>query len=206
MATTSAAPPVPEVSASPDQGEHRVLIHGVDWKAYGAIRALVDSPGIRMAYADGVLEIMSPSRPHEGFKTRIGRLLELYALERDLPLYGYGSTTFRREPKETALEPDECYNLRPARADEDYPDLAIEVALTSGGLPRLKLYSRLGVREVWFWVNRGLRLYALGPEGYEEITRSRVLPDLDLESFVRFVLEEDEHEAVKGYRDALRTR
>ncbi len=115
------------------------------------VRELIDSPGIRMAFFDGVLEIMSPSRRHEVYKTQIARLLETYALERDVRLYGYGSTTFRSAPRETGLEPDECYVV--GRQMDEYPDLAIEVALTSGGLPKLPLYERLQVREVWFWAD-----------------------------------------------------
>ena len=62
----------------------------------------------------------------------IARLVEMYAADRDAPLYGYGSTTFRRELKERGLEPDECYCVG---ADlRTYPDLAIEVVTTSGGI------------------------------------------------------------------------
>jgi hypothetical protein len=30
------------------------------------------------------------------------------ALERDVPLNGYGSTTFRKRAKERGIDPDEC--------------------------------------------------------------------------------------------------
>ena len=59
-----------------------------------------------MTYLEGSLEIMSPSRRHEVEKKQIARLLELFCLERDIPLYGYGSTTFRKEEHERGLEPD----------------------------------------------------------------------------------------------------
>lgn len=39
------------------------------------------------------------------------RPIELFALETDTPLYGYGSTTIRREAGERGLEPDECYTV-----------------------------------------------------------------------------------------------
>jgi Uma2 family endonuclease len=155
-----------------------------------------------MAFFEGVLEIMSPSRRHEVIKTQLARLLETYALEREVPVYGYGSTTFRNAPRETGLEPDECYVV--GRQIDEYPDLAIEVALTSGGLPKLPLYERLGVKEVWFWVDDGLRLYALRGAGYEPIARSSVLPDLDIELLERHVRLDDQHAAAKAYRDALR--
>jgi Uma2 family endonuclease len=199
---TAAAPPLPSISAPPETGEQRVLLSGVDWRTYSAIRELIDSPGARMAFFEGVLEIMSPSRRHEAIKKQIARLLEAWALERDVPIHGYGSTTFRNALRETGLEPDECYVV--GRSLDDYPDLALEVALSSGGLPKLALYERLGVKEVWFWVDQSLRLFALGDDGYQAITRSAVLPELDVDLLARFVPLEDQHAAVKGFRDALR--
>jgi Uma2 family endonuclease len=201
--TTLSQPVVAAVSSPPQDGEHRVLLNGVDWRTYCAVRELIDSPGVRMAFFEGVLEIMTPSRRHEAYKTQIARLLETYALERDVRLYGYGSTTFRDELRDTGLEPDECYVV--GRQMDAYPDLAIEVALSSGGLPKLALYERLKVREVWFWTNDGLRLYGLTPGGYEPLARSSVLAELDLELLASFVRHEDQHEAVKGYREALRS-
>jgi hypothetical protein len=40
----------------------------------------------RIAFLDGALEIMSPSKDHERIKSYIGRLIEAYALERDIHL------------------------------------------------------------------------------------------------------------------------
>lgn len=39
--------------------------------------------------------------------------------------------TMREVPKEAGLEPDECYVIG---AEKEYPDLAIEVVWTSGGM------------------------------------------------------------------------
>jgi len=62
-----------------------------------------------MTYLEGVLELMSPSRDHAGIKTYFARLLEIYALERGLPLNGYGSTTFRKRAKERGLDVPEVW-------------------------------------------------------------------------------------------------
>src|SRR4051812_4062010 len=88
-----------------DADQHFVL-YGVSWERYEALRELLDDvPGLRMTYLEGTLEIMSPSRTHERVKTLVGRLIELYALEKDISLYGYGSMTFRKRAKERGLEP-----------------------------------------------------------------------------------------------------
>jgi Uma2 family endonuclease len=208
MVAVPSAPPkyidsvaYPAPSADVDQ---RIVLNGITWRDYCVLRELLDSPGVRMTYLEGSLEIMSPSRKHEDIKTRIARLLELYALERDMPLQGYGSTTFRSEPRERGLEPDECYVVGAPQA-EGYPDLAIEVTVTSGGLNKLAVYRGLGVREVWMWRDGAIAVYVLGPEGYEERSGSAVAPHIDLGAIARFAAMPDQHEALKGYRALLRS-
>ncbi|MGK3997496.1 hypothetical protein [Sorangium sp. So ce1024] len=79
------------------------MLHGVSWHTYVRLRDELDTPGLRMTYCEGTLELTRPSIEHEATKTCIARLIEIFALERDVPLYGYGSTTFRREAKATVL-------------------------------------------------------------------------------------------------------
>jgi Uma2 family endonuclease len=183
-------------------GEQRVLLFGVPWEAYVAFRDAVDTPGVRMTYIEGLLEIMSPLPAHDYAKTTIARLLEMFAIERDVPLNGYGSATFRSAAKARGLEPDECYCL--AHTLKDVPDIAIEVVLTSGGIEKLPVYEGLGVREVWFWEKDAFQLYALRVSGYEAIQASELVPGLDLEVLATFARRPDQHEAVKAYRDWLR--
>jgi Uma2 family endonuclease len=38
----------------------------------------------RFAYLEGQLEIMRPSKPHEPLKSRIGRLVEVWCIEREV--------------------------------------------------------------------------------------------------------------------------
>ena len=202
----AAAPilPFPEVPAAALAQDQFVVLHGVEWKTYCALRELFDSPGVRMTYLKGALEIMSPSRRHEGYKKRIARLLELFALERDLALSGYGSTTFRKAMAERGLEPDECYVLNRDLTDDDYPDIALEVVLSSGGINKLEVYRGLGVREVWFWYEARFHLYALGSTGYASIERSALIPELDFNELASFAEEPDQLAALKRYQARLR--
>jgi Uma2 family endonuclease len=192
----------PAAGSDSQVGEPRFTVYGVSWKAYVAIRKAFDRPSLRLSYLGGALEFMSPSDLHESFKKRIARLIELFALERDVPLYGYGSTTFRRRAREAGLEPDECYVL--GRELVKVPDLAIEVALTSGGVSKLEIYARLGVREVWFWTEAGFTLHALTGPGYEQIQASGLIPQLDVELLSRYVRRSDQPKAIREYRDAIR--
>jgi Uma2 family endonuclease len=185
-------------------GEQRVLLTGVPWDIYVSLRDAVDTPGVRMTYCEGALELMSPLPEHEETKTTIARLIEMYAIERDVPLYGYGSTTFRSKVKTHGLEPDECYCV--SHRLKDVPDIALEVVLTSGGLEKLPIYKRLGVREVWFWEQDAFHIHALRARGYEALRASEVMPGLDMDAVAGCVRRSDQHEAVKAFRGWLRDR
>lgn len=183
--------------------DQRVVLHGVSWKQYETILGIRgDAAGVRIAYLAGELELMSPSRGHERTKTLLARLLEAYAEERGIEFDGYGSLTMRSAPRECGAEPDECYDVG---GPKDRPDLAIEVVWTSGGLDKLDIYRGLGVREVWFWTRRGLELHALRGDRYERLERSEVLPDLDLDLLASFLGERSQTQAVRRYREALRS-
>jgi len=183
------------------EGEQRLLLHGVSWRDYLVLRELLDSPGLRMAYCEGALELMTPSEDHEHKKTLIARLVETYAIERDVPLDGKGSATYRKEAARRGLEPDECYFLGPRRGP--YPDIAIEVVIESGGIDKLDIYRGLGVQEVWFWHDGAFHLYALAADGYEKVTRSALVPGLDFDVLASFVVRDDQHQAVRDFRDRV---
>jgi Uma2 family endonuclease len=188
---------------APGDVDQRVILTAVTWKQYESLLELFgdDHPGVRLAYLEGDLEIMSPSRKHERIKTTLGRLVELYALERDIPLTGLGSTTFREVAKERGAEPDECYCTGP---EKEFPDIAVEVILTSGGINKLAIYEGLGVPEVWFWRAGALHVYGLGPDGYRRRDRSDLLPELDVARLASLAELPDQTQAVRAFRDFLR--
>ena len=194
----------PNRSASPSKrvGEQRFVINSVSWKDYTILRAALDVPGLRMTYLEGMLELMSPSPDHEQSKKLIARLVEIFAIERDVPLYGYGSTTFRHEAVERGAEPDECW-VRGGKLLA-MPDIALEVVMTSGGINKLTVYEKLGVPEVWFFEDDSFRLFALEAGGYVGIERSRIVPELDFGVLASYAARTDQHEAVVAYRDRLR--
>jgi Uma2 family endonuclease len=179
-----------------------VVLHGIPWKLYVALAdSRGDTAGPRFTYLDGELEIMSPGGRHESAKKFIARLLEIYALEKGVPLNGRGSETFRRARRRRAIEPDECYSVgKPGK----FPDLAIEVVVTHWGVDKLAVYEGLGVREVWVWRDGRITIYGLGARGYAVRPRSRVLPDLDVGLLASFVTEGDQTAAVRAYRERLR--
>ncbi|UBF30286.1 Uma2 family endonuclease (plasmid) [Kovacikia minuta CCNUW1] len=194
-----------------DDPEERRIISNVDWLQYEAL--LFDLGNVshyRVSYLDGVLEIVSPSRRHEIGKARIGDLLLIYFVETDTEYFPTGSTTFRKQEGQAGTEPDESYCIG---TDKAFPDLAIEVVVTSGGINRLELYRRLGVREVWFWQNNQFSIYHLREDapiqfaqtfGYEAINHSEVLPGLDMNLLAACVRNPNPLAAAKEFRQGVR--
>jgi Uma2 family endonuclease len=182
--------------------DHRVVMR-VPWAHYEAILALRgDTAGLRMSYLDGVLELMSPSKNHERFKSYIGCLVEAYAFERGIDLSPYGSWTLKYAPRGAGAEPDECYIVGSDQSKET-PDLVIEVIWTSGGIDKLEINRRLRVGEVWFCEDSQIRVYVLLGEQYEQTPRSACFPDLDLALMCSFLDRPTVTQAVREFRDAL---
>ncbi len=176
----------------------------VPWAHYEVQLALRGEKSVpRLAYLEGALEIMSPSKDHERIRGYLGRLIEAYALERGLRLTPYGSWTLKSAPRQAGLEPDECYILG-ADQSKDMPDLAIEVVLTSGGLDKLEIYRGLGVGEVWFYRAGQLEAYVLDDDRYKQVSGSRVFPELDLALVASLLDQPTAMDAVQAFRERLR--
>jgi len=199
----------PADPGDPNAIDHFVYLHDVTFRAYEALLAMRGERSVpRIAYSQGVPELMTPSRFHENDKKRFARLLEAWAEETGIQLEGVGSWTLKSSRDERGAEPDECYTVgRVVGADEDdgdCPDIAIEVIWTSGGLDKLEIYRKLGVREVWFYERGTLKFFALRDENYEECLRSALLPGADPDLFLRCMAEPSQVAAVRALRAALR--
>jgi Uma2 family endonuclease len=182
--------------------DQRILWHNVPWPHFEAYLALKgDAPVPRMAFLKGTVELTSPSRSHEQIKSYIGRLIEAWAIEHRVILSPYGSWTLKDAPKEAGAEPDKCYIVGDQKKDR--PDLAIEVVWTSGGIDKLEIYRRLGVREVWFWRDDRIEIFVLVDDGYDRACKSAVLPDLDVALLEQYLDRPSLVEAVMDYRRAL---
>jgi Uma2 family endonuclease len=79
------------------------------------------------------------------------------------------------------------------------PDLAIEVRWTGGGIEKLPLYARLGVREVWVWERGAIGAHVLRGATFVRSVRSTLLPTLDLERLAKYASMEDQSKAVRGF-------
>jgi Uma2 family endonuclease len=155
---------------------------------------------LRLIYLEGALEIFRPPAEHELLQKGLARLIERYAEAVELPLHGYGSTTFRQEATARGLEPDECYcidTLKPL------PDFAIEVNLSSGGVDKLAVYQGLGVPEVLIWQAGDLTLYDLRGAEYRTTSRRQFFPDLDFQQLAQYVRPYDQPQAIQDFLRSL---
>ena len=113
-----------------------------------------------------------------------------------------GSVTLESETGRVKPEADLSYELG---SNREFPDLAVEVVVISGGINKLEAYKRLQIPEVWFWENGALRMYSLGADGYAEVDRSFVLPDLDIVLLVRCINIENHLQARREFKQTIQS-
>ncbi len=170
----------------PLEGESRIVLEGISWADYQELSRIVGDRPVRITYVDGMLEMMSPSYPHERDAELLGLLVRMVCLEFRQPCVGLGATTFKREGMHKGVEPDNGFYLaktaqvrgRMRNPDQaPAPDLAIEVDLAHSSVDSLKAYASLGVPEVWHSDGRTLRFRQRVAGGtYEEVDRGPGLP------------------------------
>ena len=179
--------------------DQRVVIGG-NWDQFKLIqKASEDSPGVKLSFFAGAIEILMPGFQHENFSEIIGYLVTTFLLTQGIRFYPSGSMT-QEKTGEVSTQADKSFCLETAKS---IPDLAIEIVYTSGGVNKLSKYQALGVPEVWFWEDGTLRLYHLRENGYEEVFQSELsgLETLNIDLLKRCILmgETDFAEAVNVF-------
>jgi Uma2 family endonuclease len=181
--------PLPRIQIAP--GSH-LTIADVSWTDFTALlEGLGEKRHTRLAYYQGLLEIMSPLALHEK-PNRILAYIVVTLLElRDQDWEDYGSTTLKRPPL-AGIEPDTCFYIqnaalmRPARnlnlSELPPPDLAIECDLTSKTV--IQAYESIQVPEVWIYANEHLSIYLYSEQGYQDSQRSQIFPELPLKIMI----------------------
>lgn len=159
--------------------DHRVWMSNVSWNDFESFIAVrgEDAAGPRVAYLEGTLELMSPSADHESIKKCFAIVVEAYLDHLGVRYRGVGSWLLKHAASKVGLEPDECYLI--GDVTKPRPDLALEVAWTSGGMDKLELYRRLGVPEVWIWKRNTVSFFVLTDDGYAQQPTSSYIPTFD---------------------------
>jgi Uma2 family endonuclease len=204
---------------SDSHAPQHIVLAGISWSYYERTLEELGNQAIRVAFLDGMMELMSPLPKHEGIKKAIGNMIAVLAMERPIQIKSYGSTTFRREDKSAGSEPDECFYFGEINSVKNMtrfdpalhraPDLWIEVDLFSPSVPREPIYSRLGVPEVWRYENGVLSIRLLSDDGtYRESDTSKCLPFVPIDEFAGFVprmIAEDESLVLREFAGWVRS-
>ncbi len=207
------APPAP--AAGPPWS---VVLEGVPWPLYAALRDIEENFHVRMTYDRGRLELMSPkTRRHERPHHLLARLVQEWTVAWDIPMSTGGETTLQREDLRRGAEPDESFHVgteAAVRAADDLrlpelppPDLVIEADVTSSSVPRLPIFAAVGVPEVWRWRNETLSVLHLEAGDYVERPESRVLPGFPLDAARRLLAGRhatDETTLIRTFRESCR--
>lgn len=190
-----------------DQGggeERRVVVSGVLWADYLRIDGArgSDCSVPKLYWHDNQLEIMSTSLNHEELKIWIASLLDDFLLWMGIEYFRHGSATMQKL-KRAGAEPDDSWCFK---TQKTCPDLVLEIALTSGGLPKLEVYRHFAVPEVWMWRKGGLEVWTLKRDksAYDGPSkRSRLLPKFDVALLERCLKKRTCGEARKAFAKGL---
>jgi Uma2 family endonuclease len=170
--------------------EARVILKGVSWSTFKALMADIgEDRSCRIAYDQGMLEIMVPYQEHEVPKVLIADFVTALADELEIEVMQLGSLTLEREDLTRAAEPDTCFYIqneslvRSKKIDlsnDPPPDLVIESDYTSSSLNKFTIYASLGVPELWRYRRQTLQVYQLVEGNYELSDKSIAFPFLPI--------------------------
>lgn len=176
---------IPRIQIAP--GSH-LSIPDVSWQDFTTLlQELGEKRHSRLAYFQGLLEIMSPLSLHERPNRVLAYIIITLLEKMDLDWEDFGSTTLK-QPQIAGIEPDTCFYIQNAARIREYknldlsqsppPDLAIECDLTSKTV--ISAYHAIRVPEVWIYTNNQLKIYLYSKQGYQESHQSQIFPDLPI--------------------------
>ena len=190
----------------------KVLLSQVGWQEFEAILAELGTRSARIAYDNGILELMTPLPEHEAAKEMIGDLLKALLEELEIEFLTLGSTTFKNQQMAQAIEPDQCFYIQnearvrgKKRLDltiDPPPDLALEIDITSR--THRNIYAALKVPELWRFEQGKLQINLLQAGEYVQVEESPTFPSLSLrEAIVQSVSQSQKagrNAALKSFR------
>jgi Uma2 family endonuclease len=192
MSVASAARPL-DVAA-----DERVVLDRVSWETYE--RLLADDEGRRvprLTYDQGVLELVTPSMPHEEDADIIAQVVKIVSAVLGVPIRSVASTTFRRKDLQRGFEPDASFYIQNelrirGQREVDLeidppPDLVLEMEMSRSALDKLALFAGMGIPEVWRCDGERVTIRILEHDGYRESGVSLALPVLTSEILERFL-------------------
>jgi Uma2 family endonuclease len=180
--------------------ETRDVLQNISWQTFKAMLADMGSErNKRLAYDNGILEIMTPQMPHENSNCLIEGFVLVLCEEFGLEVKSAGSLTMTRDDLEQGAEPDSSYYIQNeslVRNQENIdlntdppPDLVLEVEYSRSKINKLMLYAAMGVPEFWRYNGTTLRIYTLNNGQYSQSDRSPTFASVLVTEIPRFIQE-----------------
>ncbi|MEC4805176.1 MAG: Uma2 family endonuclease [Jaaginema sp. PMC 1079.18] len=186
------------------------------WQDYCSLR---DSRGDRalprIKYSEGEILLMSPLPKHGREAHLLARVVEVLLDSKNRNYEVFTPITIEL-PEQGGIEPDYCFYLDNWQAivgqeridwrNSPPPDLVVEVDVTS--YTAVEDYLPYKVPEVWLYREKGLQIYTLERDNYQQQSLSRYFPDLELSGLVEQVFQlastQGTGQAIRDLRRRLR--
>lgn len=175
-----------------------VVLRHVSWDTYERLLADDEERRIpRMSYDQGVLELVTPSMPHDEDARIVEQTVVIVAANLGVPIRVAGGTTFKRRDMERGFEADASFYIQSeerirGQREVDLlvdppPDLVLEMEVSRSALDKLALFGGMGIPEVWRCDGERVTIHVLHQDAYRESASSLALPALTSDVLTRFL-------------------
>jgi Uma2 family endonuclease len=193
-----------------------LLLKELNWQKFETILSeLGESRASRLSYSNGILEIMVPLPEHEKDKEIISYMVQFLLEVLNIDFEPLGSTTFKNERMNQAVEPDACFYIKNYQAvigknrlnleSDPPPDLVLEIDITSRTY--LDNYRQLGVPELWRYTQSGLQINLLQEGEYIESLSSPNFPQIPIIELINQFVKQSQQlgrsEAIRNFKNWL---
>lgn len=189
--------------------EQRVILPNISWQQFEQLLVELGADRqVRLTYARGKLEMMTPVAEHDRCHKLLESLVLVVADELNRSVEAIAPVILKSPDLSCATEPDACYYFsapilphKPAiyLPPDPTPDLLVEVALTQSKLDKLPTYASLAVPEVWRYITTAgenvlkgkLLIYRLQGDRYIAQSHSSIFPGLTGDRILEFIEQSD---------------
>lgn len=195
-----------------------VVFHNVSWDEYEQLlEELGEAQAVHVSYDRGTLELMAISTEHCYYAEMLQNLGRFVSVRLKFKFRSFGQPTMKKHKSLAGKEPDGCYyvkshNLIGKRIRIDFahdppPDVVVEIDLSTNTIPKLPIYQRLQVPEVWLYDGYEMTIYRLSAGGYKAVPESLEMPGFTsalLTDFLNASQEiEDDNELLAEYVEKI---
>ncbi|MUG91650.1 Uma2 family endonuclease [Scytonema sp. UIC 10036] len=178
--------------------ETRTILENISWQTFKSMLADMGSGrNTRLAYDNGIVEIMSPHKAHENPNRLIEAFIGVLCEELGLEISRTGSLTLTRDDLEKGGEPDSSYYIQNEFLVRDKekidlskdppPDLVLEVEYSRSAINKLNLYASMGIPEFWRYNGSILQIYRLSGKQYLEVQSSPTFAPVPVKEIPQFI-------------------